>query len=67
MSYLDALSALLRKCRNKARMAKSNSTDVEMWKERGARICLIIASQMVEMKVRDYLTTGASEADCSFV
>jgi hypothetical protein len=50
MSYLDALSALLRKCRTKARLAKSDNSIVAMWKERGSRICLIIASQLMEMK-----------------
>lgn len=52
MGYLDALYALLRKCRLKARQAKSDTAVMAMWKERGARVCLIIASQMVEMKVR---------------
>ena len=52
MGYLDALNALLNKCRTKARSAASGDvTTIPMWKERGARICLIIASQMVEMKV----------------
>ncbi|KAG6868957.1 hypothetical protein C0993_007171 [Termitomyces sp. T159_Od127] len=50
MGHLDALNALLRKCRTKARQEKRNENAVEMWKERGARICLIIASQLVEMK-----------------
>ncbi|KAG6831100.1 hypothetical protein H0H92_012777 [Tricholoma furcatifolium] len=50
MGHLDALNALLRKCRTKARQEKDNSTTVAMWKERGARVCLIIASQLVEMK-----------------
>ncbi|GLB41938.1 putative regulation of kinetochore assembly [Lyophyllum shimeji] len=50
MGYLDALNALLRKCRTKARREKANSTAVSMWKERGARVCLIIASQLIEMK-----------------
>jgi hypothetical protein len=51
MAYLDALSALLGKCRKKARMAKGDAATASMWQERGARICLIIASQLVEMKV----------------
>jgi trafficking protein particle complex subunit 12 len=52
MGYLDALNALLSKCRTKARSAPpGDTTTISMWKERGARICLIIASQMVEMKV----------------
>lgn len=50
MGYLDALNALLSKCRTKARSATSGDT-VSMWKERGARVSLIIASQMVEMNV----------------
>ncbi|KAF8074838.1 hypothetical protein FPV67DRAFT_600829 [Lyophyllum atratum] len=50
MGHLDALNALLRKCRTKARQEKANPTAVSMWKERGARVCLIIASQLVEMK-----------------
>jgi len=51
MAYLDALSALLRKCRTKARLAKGDTATMAMWQERGARVCLIIASQLVEMKV----------------
>ena len=52
MGYLDALHALLRKCRARARGAKKNDDATRaMWKERGARVCLIIASQLVEMKV----------------
>ncbi|GBE86415.1 hypothetical protein SCP_0902940 [Sparassis crispa] len=47
MGYLDALAALLRRCKAKARHAK---VDDAMWKERGARVCLIIASQLIEMK-----------------
>ncbi|KAG6919519.1 hypothetical protein DXG01_005109 [Tephrocybe rancida] len=50
MGHLDALNALLRKCRLKARQEKANPVTVSMWKERGARVCLIIASQLVEMK-----------------
>lgn len=52
MGHLDALNVLLNKCRTNARKGKSNPTTVSMWKERGARVCLIIASQFVEMKVR---------------
>jgi len=53
MGYLDALAALLKKCRMKSRAASSatDETVVPMWKERGARVSLIMASQMVEMKV----------------
>ncbi|KAJ7281467.1 hypothetical protein C8J57DRAFT_1297707 [Mycena rebaudengoi] len=50
MAYLDALHALLRKCKNRARRARGESTAVAMWKERGARICLILATQLMEMK-----------------
>ncbi|KIM44714.1 hypothetical protein M413DRAFT_360463 [Hebeloma cylindrosporum] len=50
MGYLDALSALLKKCRIKCRQSGSDPTLVPMWKERGAKVCLIIASQMIEMK-----------------
>lgn len=49
MSYLDALNVLLQQCRIRAKGAKDDIT-VSMWKERGARMCLIIASQLVEMK-----------------
>lgn len=58
MGYLDALSGLLKKCKRKAREAKDtkegdSAQDVrDMWKERGSRVCLILASQLVEMKVR---------------
>ncbi|TDL23637.1 hypothetical protein BD410DRAFT_720445 [Rickenella mellea] len=49
MGYLDTLSALLRRCKLNARKAADDS-EASMWKERGARMCLIIASQLVEMK-----------------
>lgn len=52
MAYLDALNALLKKCKTNARKASLDPSNVAMWKERGARVCLIMASQMVEMKVR---------------
>lgn len=60
MGYLDALAALLRKCKMKCRAAAkpSATTDesvVPMWRERGARVALIMGSQMVEMKVRNPL------------
>ena len=54
MAYLDALAALLARCKRKARAAsarKDGPTEA-MWTERGARVCLIIASQLIEMKVR---------------
>ncbi|KAF5387377.1 hypothetical protein D9757_005706 [Collybiopsis confluens] len=51
MTYLDALNGLLRKCKVKSRRApKSDPTSSAMWRERGARISLIIASQLMEMK-----------------
>ncbi|KJA28064.1 hypothetical protein HYPSUDRAFT_62454 [Hypholoma sublateritium FD-334 SS-4] len=50
MAYLDALSALLKKCRMQCRQAGSDATLVPMWKERGARVALILATQMVEMQ-----------------
>jgi len=50
MAYVDALYALLRKCKVRSRRARGEPTVVAMWKERGARICLIIASQFMEMK-----------------
>lgn len=31
---------------------KDREREKEMWKERGARVCLILASQLIEMKVR---------------
>ena len=53
MGYLDALTALLKKCRMRSRAASgaTDETVVPMWKERGVRVALIMASQMVEMKV----------------
>ena len=63
MGFLDALAALLSRCKRKARQATARKpglgaeTPVDeaaraMWTERGARVCLIMASQLVEMKVR---------------
>lgn len=56
MGYLDALAALLKKCRSRCRVSAKapgvkDESAVPMWKERGARVALIMASQMVEMKV----------------
>lgn len=51
MGHLDALNGLLRKCRTKARAAKGDDAVRAMWQERGARVCLITASQLMEMKV----------------
>ncbi|KAF9073279.1 hypothetical protein BDP27DRAFT_1319146 [Rhodocollybia butyracea] len=51
MGYLDSLNGLLLKCKMKARKApKKDLTTASMWRERGARISLILASQMMEMK-----------------
>ncbi|KAF9466097.1 hypothetical protein BDZ94DRAFT_1295975, partial [Collybia nuda] len=50
MGYLDSLSMLLQRCKSGARAAKGDAATVSMWKERGARICLITASQLMEMK-----------------
>lgn len=58
MAYLDALYALLHKCKVRSRRAKGEPTAVAMWKERGARICLIIASQFMEMKVFSLALSG---------
>ena len=53
MGYLDALALLLARCKTQAKNAsrKHDPSGVAMWKERGARMCLIIASQLIEMKV----------------
>lgn len=54
MGHLDALHALLRKCKLRARQSGRSGKDdgiKAMWMERGSRVCLIIASQLVEMKV----------------
>ncbi|CAK5267692.1 unnamed protein product [Mycena citricolor] len=57
MGHLDALWALVKTCKARARKAKMRQgTEVAMWKERGARVCLIIASQLVEMK--DFLAAA---------
>ena len=52
LAYLDALAALLRRCKAEARAARRDPAAAAMWTERGARVCLIIASQLLEMKVR---------------
>jgi hypothetical protein len=53
MAYLDALNEVLSKCKSKSRAAgkKGDSVSAAMWQERGSRVCLIIASQLMEMKV----------------
>ena len=48
--YTDALGTLLRRCRRRARNARSDA-DRHMWIERGARVGLIAASQFIETKV----------------
>ncbi|KAG1860691.1 hypothetical protein DFJ58DRAFT_715561 [Suillus subalutaceus] len=52
MGYLDILYALLKKCKLRAKSSKAEGDDssLSMWLERAARMCLIIASQMIEMK-----------------
>ena len=62
MGYLDALAGLLGLCKTKARAAdaKADSMAAGMWKERGARICLIMASQLIEMKVCSLPAVGSS-------
>ncbi|KZT71978.1 hypothetical protein DAEQUDRAFT_665146 [Daedalea quercina L-15889] len=52
MGYLDALAGLLAQCKAKARAAdaKEDAMSAGMWQERGARVCLIMASQLIEMK-----------------
>ncbi|KAK0489183.1 hypothetical protein IW261DRAFT_1548087 [Armillaria novae-zelandiae] len=49
IGYLDLLCSLLSKCRTKSRTSKNDPTSVAMWKERGARLALIMASQLMEM------------------
>lgn len=55
--YLDEVSALRRKCTTKAREADKarrkgkDDTTSAMWTERAARLGLIIASQLVDMRV----------------
>ena len=48
--YADALGALLRRCRRRARSARLDA-DRQMWIERGARVGLIAASHFIEIKV----------------
>ena len=62
MGYLDALAALLKRCKLQARDAqrRRDSTGSEMWKERGARVCLILASQLIEMKVTPHILHSPS-------
>jgi len=51
--YLDQLAALRKTCVNRAlgaAKAKLPTGDAELWKERGSRIGLLIASQLLEMQ-----------------
>lgn len=57
LGYLDDLSALLRRCKLRARRVK-DPAEADMWAERGTRMCLIIASLFVELKVRVKLRVG---------
>jgi trafficking protein particle complex subunit 12 len=50
LGYLDVLHALLSKCKRNVREAKETAL-VDTWEERCARITLIIASQLIDMKV----------------
>ncbi|KAL4248106.1 hypothetical protein ABKN59_007783 [Abortiporus biennis] len=55
MGYLDELSALVKRCQKMSRKVTKgkkarDEAVVAMWKERGARVCLIMASQLIEMK-----------------
>ncbi|KAH0836749.1 hypothetical protein J3R83DRAFT_8485 [Lanmaoa asiatica] len=57
LGYVDALSRILGRCKGKAREEGRESDDVHaaaeanlsMWLERIARVCLILASQLIEM------------------
>ncbi|KAI6113032.1 hypothetical protein F5141DRAFT_1273413 [Pisolithus sp. B1] len=53
-SYVDALAGLLTGCKAKARAENgalaTAEANLSMWLERSARVCLMIASQLVEMK-----------------
>ncbi|KAL5531631.1 hypothetical protein ACEPAG_4508 [Sanghuangporus baumii] len=54
LGYLDDVSALLHRCRVRARQApmvgELGRDERAMWMERGARMALIVASQLIEMK-----------------
>ncbi|KAI0825810.1 hypothetical protein BC629DRAFT_1276940 [Irpex lacteus] len=58
MGYLDALVSLLKRCKLQARQMARKKDQVAngMWKERGSRLCLILASQLIEM--RDYIAAA---------
>jgi hypothetical protein len=63
MGYLDVLYALLKKCKLQAKNSKAegDESSLSMWLERAARMCLIIASQMIEMKACMYFHIAISE------
>ena len=69
LGYLDALAPLLRKCKVRARAAAAaavlgeSGSAAAMWRERGTRVSLTIASQLVEMKVR--ATRESQHRTCS--
>ncbi|KAI9456946.1 hypothetical protein HD554DRAFT_2030326 [Boletus coccyginus] len=48
LGYVDALSRILGKCKEHDVLAAAEA-NLSMWLERIARICLILASQMIEM------------------
>lgn len=55
VGYLDEVVGLMRKCRMRARNVVGSGEEKEreksMWVERGARMALIVATQLVEMNV----------------
>ncbi|OCB86453.1 hypothetical protein A7U60_g6575 [Sanghuangporus baumii] len=63
LGYLDDVSALLHRCRVRARQAgmpmagELGRDERAMWMERGGRMALIVASQLVEMKDYTAATT----------
>lgn len=54
LAYVDALNAVLTKCRVRARKCVNDPTSKAMWVERGARVALILASELMELKVCTY-------------
>ncbi|KAH7890846.1 hypothetical protein F5I97DRAFT_1800098 [Phlebopus sp. FC_14] len=50
LGYVDALSGILGTCKERARILAIAEANLSMWLERTARVCLILASQLVEMK-----------------
>jgi len=56
LSYLDGLHALLAQCKRNVRDALESAL-VDTWAERCARITLIIASQLIDMK--EYITASS--------